>query len=103
MQGNMLERYARLPIDSPKPIIVVVMLLTLIACPLMLKVEFATDVQAFLPQSDEVETYDKITEQFGRDPSVVNLYLTSIDGGNVLIMQNLVDILALHHDSSNVF
>ena len=102
MQGNMLERYARLPIDSPKPIIVVVMLLTLIACPLMLKVEFATDVQAFLPQSDEVETYDKITEQFGRDPSVVNLYLTSIDGGNVLIMQNLADILALHHDSSKI-
>ena len=96
----MLERYARLPIDSPRPIIVVVVLLTLIACPLILDVEFATDVQAFLPQSDEVETYDKITERFGQDSSLVNLYITSVDGGNVLTMPHLADILALHQDSS---
>ncbi len=98
----MLERYARLPIDSPRPIIVVVALLTLIACPLILEVEFATDVQAFLPQSDEVETYDRITEHFGQDSSVVNLYITSVDGGNVLTMQHLADILALHQDSSEI-
>ncbi|MED6305334.1 MAG: efflux RND transporter permease subunit [Candidatus Thermoplasmatota archaeon] len=98
----MLERYARLPIDSPRPIIVVVVLLTLIACPLILDVEFATDVQAFLPQSDEVETYDKITERFGQDSSLVNLYITSVDGGNVLTMPHLADILALHQDSSEI-
>ena len=98
----MLERYARLPIDSPRPIIWVVALLTLVACPLLLEVEFATDVQAFLPQSEEVETYDKITEQFGRDSSVVNLYVTPIDGSNVLTMQNLADLLVLHHQSSQI-
>ena len=98
----MLERYARLPIDSPRPIIWGVALLTLVACPLLLEVEFATDVQAFLPQSEEVETYDKITEQFGRDSSVVNLYVTPIDGSNVLTMQNLADLLVLHHQSSQI-
>ena len=66
----MLERYARLPIDSPRPIIWVVVLLTLVACPLLLEVEFATDVQAFLPQSEEVETYDKITERIRGEASV---------------------------------
>ena len=102
MQGSMLERYARLPIDSPRPIIWVVVLLTLVASPLLLEVEFATDVQAFLPQSEEVETYDKITDQFGRDPSVVNLYITPIGGNNVLTMQNLADLLALHHEYSQI-
>ena len=97
MQGSMLERYARLPIDSPRPIIWVVVLLTLVASPLLLEVEFATDVQAFLPQSEEVETYDKITDQFGRDPSVVNLYITPIGSNNVLTMQNLADLLVLWH------
>ena len=69
---------------------------------MLLEVEFATDVQAFLPQSEEVETYDKITEQFGRDSSVVNLYVTPIDGSNVLTMQNLADLLVLHHQSSQI-
>jgi len=98
----MLERYARLPIDSPRPIIVVVVLLTLIACPFLLKVEFATDVQAFLPQSEEVETYDKITDQFGRDSSVANLYITPLGGNNILTMQNLADVLVLHQESSKI-
>ena len=96
MQESMLERYARLPIDSPTPIILVVVLLTLIAFPSLLKVEFATDVQAFLPQSEEVETYDKISDQFGKDSSVVNLYVTPTVGNNVLTMQNLADILILN-------
>jgi len=96
----MLERYARLPIDSPRPIIVVVVLLTLIAC--LLEVEFATDVQAFLPQSEEVETYDKITDQFGRDSSVANLYITPLGGNNILTMQNLADVLVLHQESSKI-
>ena len=94
----MLERYARLPIDSPRQIILVVALITLIISPFVLKVEFSTDVQAFLPQSEEVETYDAITEDFGKDSSVVNLYLTSISSSNVLTMDNLVDILQLHND-----
>ena len=94
----MLERYARLPIDSPRQIILVVALITLIISPFVLKVEFSTDVQAFLPQSQEVETYDAITEDFGKDSSVVNLYLTSISSSNVLTMDNLVDILQLHND-----
>ena len=94
----MLERYARLPIDSPRQIILVVALITLIISPFILKVEFSTDVQAFLPQSEEVETYDTITEDFGRDSSVVNLYLTSVSEDNVLTMDNLVDILQIHND-----
>jgi len=94
----MLERYARLPIDSPRQIILVVALITLIISPFVLKVEFSTDVQAFLPQSEEVETYDAITEDFGKDSSIVNLYLTSVSGSNVLTMDNLVDILQLHND-----
>ena len=94
----MLERYARLPIDSPRQIILVVALITLIISPFILKVEFSTDVQAFLPQSEEVETYDTITEDFGKDSSVVNLYLTSISDNNVLTMDNLVDILKIHND-----
>ena len=84
----MLERYARLPIDSPRQIILVVALVTLFISPFVLKVEFSTDVQAFLPQSEEVETYDVITEDFGKDSSVVNLYLTSVSGNNVLTMNN---------------
>jgi predicted RND superfamily exporter protein len=63
-----------------------------------LKVEFSTDVQAFLPQSEEVETYDTITEDFGKDSSVVNLYLTSVSEDNVLTMDNFVDILQIHND-----
>ena len=98
----MLERCARLPIDSPRPIIVIVVLLTLVASPLLLEVEFATDVQAFLPQSEEVETYDKITDQFGRDSSVANLYITPLGGNNVLTMQNLADVLVLHQESSKI-
>ena len=94
----MLERYARLPIDSPRQIILVVALITLIISPFILKVEFSTDVQAFLPQSEEVETYDTITEDFGKDSSVVNLYLTSVSEDNVLTMDNLVDILQIHND-----
>ncbi len=102
MQESMLERCARLPIDSPRTIILVVVLLTLLAFPSLLKVEFATDVQAFLPQSEEVETYDKISDQFGKDSSVVNLYVTPTIGNNVLTMQNLADILVLHHQSSEI-
>ena len=102
MQGSMLERYARLPIDSPRPIILVVVLLTLVAFPSLLKVEFATDVQAFLPKSEEVETYDTISEQFGKDSSIVNLYITPLGGNNVLTMQNLADILVLHQQSSEI-
>jgi len=94
----MLERYARLPIDSPRQIILVVALITLFISPFVLKVEFSTDVQAFLPQSEEVETYDLISEDFGKDSSVVNLYLTSVSGSNVLTMNNLVDILQIHND-----
>ena len=94
----MLERYARLPIDSPRQIILVVALISLIISPFVLKVEFSTDVQAFLPQSEEVETYDAITEDFGKDSSIVNLYLTSVSGSNVLTMDSLVDILQLHND-----
>jgi len=102
MQESMLERYARLPIDSPRPIILVVVLITLIAVPSLLKVEFATDVQAFLPQSKEVETYDKISDQFGKESSVVNLYVTPSVGDNILTMQNLADILVLHQQSSEI-
>ena len=98
----MLERYARLTIDSPRQIILAVALVTLIISPFILKVEFSTDVQAFLPQSDEVETYDKINEDFGRDSSVVNLYLVSSSNGNVLSMNNLVDILQIHNDCLQV-
>ena len=94
----MLERYARLPIDSPRQIVLVVALVTLIVSPFLLKVEFSTDVQAFLPQSEEVETYDLISEDFGKDSSVVNLYLTSVSGSNVLTMDNLVDILNIHNN-----
>ena len=94
----MLERYARLPIDSPRQIVLVVALVTLIVSPFLLRVEFSTDVQAFLPQSDEVETYDLISEDFGKDSSIVNLYLTSVSGGNVLTMNNLVDILEIHNN-----
>ena len=98
----MLERYARLPIDSPRSIILIVVLLTLVAFPSLLKVEFATDVQAFLPQSEEVETYDTISEQFGKDSSVVSLYVTPTVGNSVLTMQNLADILVLHQQSSEI-
>jgi len=98
----MLERYARLPIDSPRSIILIVVLLTLVAFPSLLKVEFATDVQAFLPQSEEVETYDTISEQFGKDSSVVSLYVTPTVGNSVLTMQNLADILVLHQHSSEI-
>ena len=102
MQGNMLERYARLPIDSPRQIILFVALFTLIISPFILQVQFETDVQAFLPQSDEVETYDEINEDFGRDSSVVQLYLTSVVGGNVLTIDNLNDILQLHNDCTKI-
>ena len=98
----MLERYARLTIDSPRQIILAVALITLIISPFILKVEFSTDVQAFLPQSDEVETYDKINEDFGRDSSVVSLYITSLSNGNVLTISNLLDILRVHNDCLQV-
>jgi len=94
----MLERYARLPIDSPRQIILVVALVTLIISPFIMKVEFSTDVQAFLPQSEEVETYDKINEDFGKDSSVVTLYLTSVSEDNILTIDNLIFILKLHND-----
>ena len=102
MQGNMIERYARLPIDSPRQIIFFVALFTLIISPFILQVEFATDVQAFLPQSEEVETYDKISEDFGRDSSVVSLYLTSVTDDNVLTIANLNDILLLHNECTKI-
>jgi len=102
MQGNMIERYARLPIDSPRQIILFVALFTLIISPFILQVQFETDVQAFLPQSNEVETYDEINEDFGRDSSVVQLYLTSVVGGNVLTIDNLNDILQLHNDCTKI-
>ena len=94
----MLERYARLPIDSPRQIILVVALVTLIISPFIMKVEFSTDVQAFLPQSEEVETYDKINEDFGKDSSVVTLYLTSVSEDNILTIDNLISILQIHND-----
>ena len=102
MQGSMIERYARLPIDSPRQIILFVALFTLIISPFILQVEFATDVQAFLPQSEEVETYDEINEDFGRDSSVANLYLTSVTDGNVLSLANLNDILLLHNECTKI-
>ena len=43
MRGNMIERYARLPIDSPRQIILIVALLTLVISPSILNVEFETD------------------------------------------------------------
>ena len=98
----MIERYARLPIDSPRQILIFVALFTLIISPQILKVEFETDVQAFLPQSEEVEAYDKINEDFGRDSSVVQLYLTSINSANVLTLQNLNDILILHNQCKEI-
>ncbi|MCH2431614.1 MAG: efflux RND transporter permease subunit [Candidatus Poseidoniia archaeon] len=98
----MIERYARLPIDSPRQIILFVALFTLIISPFILQVQFETDVQAFLPQSNEVETYDEINEDFGRDSSVVQLYLTSVVGGNVLTIDNLNDILQLHNDCTKI-
>ena len=98
----MLERYARLPIDSPRQIILAVALVTLIISPFIMKVEFSTDVQAFLPQSEEVETYDKINEDFGKDSSVVTLYLTSVSEGNILTIDNLISILQIHNDCSQI-
>ena len=102
MQGNMIERYARLPIDSPRQIILFVALFTLIILPFIFQVQFETDVQAFLPQSSEVETYNEINEDFGRDSSVVQLYLTSVVGDNVLTIDNLNDILQLHNDCTKI-
>jgi predicted RND superfamily exporter protein len=111
MRDNMIERYARLPIDSPRQIILIVALLTLVISPSILNVEFETDVQAFLPQSSEVEAYDEINENFGRDSSVIQLYLTSITEDdvqtsitedNVLNIDNLVDILALHNECNKM-
>ena len=102
MQGNMIERYARLPIDSPRQIILFVALFTIIISPFILQVQFETDVQAFLPQSSEVEAYNEINEDFGRDSSVVQLYLTSEVDGNVLTIQNLNDILQLHNDCTKI-
>jgi len=98
----MIERYARLPIESPRQIVVIVALLTLVLSPFILQVEFATDVDAFLPQSSEVETYDKISEDFGSDSSIVNLYLTSATNQNILKMENLDDILGLHNQCSEI-
>ena len=102
MQGSMIERYARLPIDSPRQIILFVALFTLIISPFILQVNFETDVQAFLPQSNEVDDYDEINEDFGRDSSVVQLYLTSKIDGNVLTIDNLNDILQLHNDCAKI-
>ena len=102
MQGSMIERYAKLPIDSPRQIILFVALFTLIISPFILQVNFETDVQAFLPQSNEVDDYDEINEDFGRDSSVVQLYLTSKIDGNVLTIDNLNDILQLHNDCAKI-
>jgi len=102
MQGSMIERYARLPIDSPRQIILLVALVTILISPFILQVQFETDVQAFLPQSDEVEAYDEINEDFGRDSSIVQLYLTSEVDGNVLSIDNLIDILAIHNDCNKI-
>ncbi|HJM17276.1 MAG TPA: efflux RND transporter permease subunit [Candidatus Poseidoniia archaeon] len=98
----MIERYARLPIDSPRQIILFVALITILLSPFILQVQFETDVQAFLPQSDEVEAYDEINEDFGRDSSIVQLYLTSEVEGNVLSIDNLMDILVLHNDCDKI-
>ena len=98
----MIERYARLPIESPRQIVVIVALLTLVLSPFILQVEFATDVDAFLPQSSEVETYDKISDDFGSDSSIVNLYLTSVTNQNILTIKNLEDILDLHNQCSEI-
>ena len=98
----MIERYARLPIESPRQIVVIVALLTLVLSPFILQVEFVTDVDAFLPQSSEVETYDKISEDFGSDSSIVNLYLTSVTNQNILTIDNLEDVLDLHTQCSEI-
>ena len=98
----MIERYARLPIESPRQIVVIVALLTLVLSPFILQVEFVTDVDAFLPQSSEVETYDKISEDFGSDSSIVNLYLTSATNQNILTIDNLYDVLDLHNQCSEI-
>ena len=98
----MIERYARLPIESPRQIVVIVALLTLVLSPFILQVEFVTDVDAFLPQSSEVETYDKISEDFGSDSSIVNLYLTSATNQNILTIDNLEDVLDLHTQCSEI-
>ncbi len=98
----MIERYARLPIESPRQIVVIVALLTLVLSPFLLQVEFVTDVDAFLPQSSEVETYDKISDDFGSDSSIVNLYLTSVTNQNILTIDNLEDILDLHNQCSEI-
>jgi predicted RND superfamily exporter protein len=98
----MIERYARLPIESPRQIVVIVALLTLVLSPFILQVEFATDVDAFLPQSSEVETYDKISDDFGSDSSIVSLYLTSVTNQNILTIENLEDILDLHNQCSEI-
>ena len=100
MSNSMLKRYSRIPIDNARQVIVVVALFTLMVSPFLLKVEFATDVEAFLPQADEVQTYETISDDFGQDSSVVYLYLTSISNGNILSMENLVDILELHKSCS---
>ena len=97
MSHSMLKRYSRIPIDNSRQVIVVVVLLTLMLSPFLLKVEFATDVEAFLPQADEVQTYETVSDDFGQDSSIVYLYLTSISNGNILAMENLVDILELHN------
>ena len=103
MHHSMLKRYSRLSIENSRQIIVIVSLLTLIISPFIFKVEFATDVEAFLPQSEEVETYDIISDDFGKDSSVVYLYLTSISKDNVLTMDNLEDILELHNYCSQLY
>ncbi len=102
MQGTMIERYARLPIDSPRQIILLVAIFTLFISPSIFNVEFETDVQAFLPQSKEVEAYEDINDDFGRASSVVQLYLTSVTNGNVLTVSNLNDILQLHNECENI-
>ena len=99
----MIERFARLPIDNPKQITVSVIIFSLLISPYIFQVEFATDVQAFLPQSEEVDTYEKINNRFGKDSSVLNLYLTSVSKGNVLSIQNIEDILELHYSCSSIF
>ena len=51
---------------------------------------------------DIVLEMDEINEDFGRDSSVVQLYLTSINSANVLTLQNLNDILVLHNQCKEI-
>ena len=67
MQGSMIERYARLPIDSPRQIILFVALFTINIYPFFLKFKFEKNFNIFFKKANEVDDYDEINKNFGRD------------------------------------